>query len=253
MSAAEGRMSGRTAVITGASSGIGEATARLFAAEGAKVALVSRRGEVLERIADEIGGDGVYALAADITDPDDVEAMVARADAEMDGIDVVVNCAGLAIALPLAATDAAVWRSVIDTNLSGSYYVAREVGLRMVAARGGSIVNVGSEMSMMGMQTLVAYCAAKWGLIGMTKALAAELAPTVRVNAICPGPTSTPMFHGYCDSAPDPEAVYEATVARIRLGTVATAESVAEGILYLTANAPFATGATLNLDGGTTI
>jgi NAD(P)-dependent dehydrogenase (short-subunit alcohol dehydrogenase family) len=114
--------------------------------------------------------------------------MVGRVDVELGGIDLVVNCAGLAVALPLEQLDATVWQSVIDVNLSGTFYVAREAALRMVAGRGGVTITIGSEMSVMGMETLSAYCAAKAGIIGLTKALAAELAPHVRVNAVCPAP-----------------------------------------------------------------
>jgi len=247
-----GRLVGKNAIITGASSGIGEAAARLFVAEGGSVAMVARNQEALEAIADDLG-DAAIAVPLDITRPDDVAAMVERVDAELGGIDIAVNSAGVAITLPLAETDAATWQQVIDINLSASFYIARETGLRMLAGRGGVIINIGSEMSMMGFETMSAYCASKWGLIGMTKALAAELAPTIRVNAVCPGPTETPMCIGYFERADDPQAVHDMTLARIKLGRLATPESVAAGILYLVADAPYATGAVLNLDGGTTI
>jgi NAD(P)-dependent dehydrogenase (short-subunit alcohol dehydrogenase family) len=199
-----GRLEGQSAVVTGASFGIGEATVRALVKEGARVAMVSRREAELTAIADELGG-AAHVYVADITQADEVAAVVARADADLDGIDIVVNSAGLAIALPLEETTPDVWRNVIDVNLSGSYYIAREAGLRMLANGGGAIVNIGSEMSVQGMQTLSAYCAAKHGIIGLTKALAAELAPTVRVNAVCPGPTDTPMLNGYRDAAEDPK------------------------------------------------
>jgi NAD(P)-dependent dehydrogenase (short-subunit alcohol dehydrogenase family) len=102
------------------------------------------------------------------------------------------------------------------------------------------------------METLSAYCAAKHGIIGLTRALAAELAPTVRVNAVCPGPTDTPMLNGYIEAAEDPKAVWDMTLARVRLSRVAKAEEMAAGILYLI-SAPHATGAVLNLDGGSTL
>jgi NAD(P)-dependent dehydrogenase (short-subunit alcohol dehydrogenase family) len=248
---AVGRLQNQVALVTGGSSGIGRATAEALIGEGARVALISRREPELGAVASELG-DSAFAFPADITRPDDVASMVARVDEELDGIDIVVNSAGLAIALPLAETDADVWRAVIDTNLSGTYYIAREAGLRMVANRGGSIVNVGSEMSMQGMETLSAYCASKHGIIGLTKALACELAPTVRVNAVCPGPTETPMLNGYIDAAEDPQAVRDMTMARIRLNRFGGADELAAGILYML-TAPQATGAVLNLDGGSTL
>lgn len=246
-----GRLSGRSALVTGASSGIGEATARALVNEGARVAIVSRREAELAAIADGLNGSA-HVYAADITQADEVADVVGRADADLDGIDIVVNSAGIAIALPLDETTPDVWRNVIDVNLSGTFYVAREAGLRMLANGGGTIVNIGSEMSVQGMQTLTAYCAAKHGIIGLTKALAAELAPTVRVNAVCPGPTDTPMLNGYVDAAEDPQAVWDMTLARVRLSRVAKAEEMAAGIMYLI-TAPHATGAVLNLDGGSTL
>jgi NAD(P)-dependent dehydrogenase (short-subunit alcohol dehydrogenase family) len=107
-------------------------------------------------------------------------------------------------------------------------------------------------MSVQGMETLTAYCAAKHGIIGLSKALAAELAPTVRVNVVCPGPTDTPMLNGYIAAAEDPQAVRDLTMARVKLNRVAAADELASAILYLL-GAPHATGAVLNLDGGSTL
>jgi NAD(P)-dependent dehydrogenase (short-subunit alcohol dehydrogenase family) len=244
-------LAGKTALVTGASSGIGNVTAQALAARGVRVAVTARREPELGALVEELG-EGAFAIPTDITDPEQVAAMVERADRELDGIDIVVNSAGLAIALPLDETDHTVWRQVIDSNLSGSFYVAREAGLRMVEGRGGTIVNIGSEMSMQGMETLTAYCAAKHGLIGLTKALACELAPKVRVNVVCPGPTETAMMRGYFEAADDPQAVREMTVGRIRLDRIAAAEEQTAAVLYL-ATAPQATGAVLNLDGGSTL
>jgi NAD(P)-dependent dehydrogenase (short-subunit alcohol dehydrogenase family) len=244
-------LAGKTALVTGASSGIGNVTAQALAQRGVRVAVTGRREPELGALVNELGG-GALAIPADITDPDQAAALVDRADHELDGLDLLVNSAGLAIALPLAETDADVWRQVIDINLSGCFYVAREAGLRMAEGRGGAIVNIGSEMSVQGMETLTAYCASKWGLIGLTKAMACELAPKVRVNAVCPGPTETAMMRGYFAAADDPKAVEDMTVARIRTDRIAAPEEQAAAILYLL-TAPQATGAVLNLDGGSTL
>ena len=244
-------LAGKTALVTGASSGIGNVTAQALAQRGVRVAVTGRREDELDALVEEIG-EGALSIPADITDPEQATSLVDRADRELDGIDMVVNSAGLAIALPLAETDADVWRQVIDINLSASFYVAREAGLRMAAGRGGTIVNIGSEMSVQGMETLTAYCASKWGLIGLTKAMACELAPKVRVSAVCPGPTETAMMRGYFEAADDPKAVEEMTLARIRTDRIAAPEEQAAAILYLL-TAPQATGAVLNLDGGSTL
>jgi NAD(P)-dependent dehydrogenase (short-subunit alcohol dehydrogenase family) len=248
----EGKLAGKRALITGAGSGIGASTARLFSAEGARVALLGRRLQPLSELATELG-DGAIVIQADVTSPDQVHAAVIQAFDELGGLDIVVNSAGVALPVRLEDLDATEWRRVIDSNLSGSFYVAREAGLRMREAGGGTIVNIGSELSVLGMAQYVAYCASKAGVIGLTKALAAELAPTVTVNAINPGPVDTPMLHAEFEAFGDAHAAYAATIERVPLRRLATADEVATGILYLVADAPYATGATLELDGGTTI
>jgi NAD(P)-dependent dehydrogenase (short-subunit alcohol dehydrogenase family) len=177
-----------------------------------------------------------------------IDATIAR----LGGLDVVVNSAGISKPASLEELGPERWREVIDTNLSGCYYVCREAGLRMRAAGGGAIVNVASESSLMGEPMYVAYCASKGGVLALTKALAAELAPTVRVNAVCPGSVDTPMLREDFASLPDPTFAMEATKRRIALRRFATPEEVAAAIVYLAAEATFATGLGLNLDGGTT-
>jgi 3-oxoacyl-[acyl-carrier protein] reductase len=245
-----GRLDGKRAVITGASSGIGEAAARLFVSEGARVALVARRAQRLEAIASELAPAAV-AVPGDVSDPEQAKAAVHRAVSKFDGLDVVVSCAGISRPLSLAFTDAGAWKETIDVNLSGTFFVAKESGLRMRAAGGGVIVNVGSELSFIGMPLFAAYCASKAGVLGLTRALAAELAPTVRVNAICPGPVDTPMLQQEFDLAADPEAERAAMVDRVPLRRIASSLEAAEAILDL-ALMPFATGVALQLDGGTT-
>lgn len=246
-----GQFDGKVALITGASSGIGKAAAAQFVAEGARVALLARRLEPLEQLAGELGETAIV-LQADVADPDAVAGAVAQTVERLGGIDVVVNSAGVAQPLSLADLDAAAWRATIDVNLSGSFYVAREAGLRMSANGAGAIVNLGSELSVLGMAMYIAYCASKAGVIGLTKALAAELAPNVRVNAVLPGPVDTPMLDAEFHCFPDPQAAYDSTIARVPLRRLATAEEVAAAVLYI-AHAPYATGTTLELDGGTTI
>ncbi len=245
------RLAERRAIITGASSGIGEATARRFVDEGSRVMLVARRAEALGRVTAELG-EAATSYVADVRDPTQVEAMVEAAVKALGGIDVVVNSAGVSNPTALADLTPDRWREVIDTNLSGAFYVCRSAGLRMRDAGGGAIVNVASESSFLGEPMYVAYCASKGGILTLTKALAAELAPTVRVNAVCPGTVQTPMLDRDFAALPDPEWAREATKRRIPLGRFCSPEEVAEAILYLVAEATFATGMALNLDGGTT-
>jgi NAD(P)-dependent dehydrogenase (short-subunit alcohol dehydrogenase family) len=246
------RFSGSRVVVTGASSGIGEATARLFVREGARVVLVARRTDRLEELAAELGGpDRALSFPCDVADDRAVAETVAKAWDALGGVDVLAHSAGISKPTPLADLSPELWREVIDVNLSGSFYVGREVGLRMRDAGGGSMVFVSSESAFLGEAAFVAYCASKGGMVALTKALAAELGPTVRVNVICPGTVDTPMVASDLRALPDPEGARRDVEQRIPLGRLATVDEIAEGILYL-AGATFATGMALNLDGGTT-
>jgi NAD(P)-dependent dehydrogenase (short-subunit alcohol dehydrogenase family) len=247
------RLEGKVALVTGASSGIGAAVARRMSAAGAKVVLAARRRAQLDALARELG-DGCLVAVTDVTDPVGVRTTVTEAASHFGGLDIVVNSAGVTAPAALADADPVNWQLHIDVNLSGSYYVAREAGLLMRAAGGGTIVNVGSDLSSTGAAMFVPYCAAKAGIIGLTRALAVELAPTVTVNAICPGPVDTPMLAAELELLGDGDAAAARAemLSRVPLGRLATAAEVADGIFYLAVQAPFATGATLELDGGIT-
>jgi NAD(P)-dependent dehydrogenase (short-subunit alcohol dehydrogenase family) len=244
--------SGKRILITGASSGVGKAAARAFAAEGAGVALLARRAPLVEELAAELG-EAAVALPADVSDPQAVADAVAGAHEALGGLDVAVNAAGTGMPTPLAGLDADGWREVLSVNLSGTFFVAREAALRMLEDGGGAIVNVGSELSSIGADGYSAYCASKFGVVGLTKALAAELAPTVRVNVVCPGPIDTPMMDAEIDWYPDPEATRREAIERVPLKRFAQPEEVVGAIRFLAFEAPFATGAVLPLDGGTTM
>jgi NAD(P)-dependent dehydrogenase (short-subunit alcohol dehydrogenase family) len=247
----DGRLAGQRALVTGASSGVGLATARLFVAEGGRVALVARRGDRLAEIVAELGGAAI-ALSADIADDRAVAAAVAEAWERLGGLDIAVNAAGIDGPSHLADLTPEIWRRQLDVNLSGTFYVAREVALRMQAGAGGVIVNLGSELSLVGMGLYAHYCASKFGVVGLTKALAHELAPKVRVNCLCPGPIDTPMMDAELEWFPDPAATRAAAIDRVPLKRFATAEEVARAVLFLAVDAPFATGSVFSLDGGTT-
>ena len=243
-------LAGRGVLVTGGSSGIGAATARRLAADGARIVIAARRHEELERLATELG-DATTAMTVDVAAPDQVAELAASAERHLGGIDVLVHSAGISRPAPLEQLTPVRWEEVIGTNLSGCFYVCREVGLRMRARGGGTIVNVASESSFLGEPMYVAYCASKGGVLTLTKALAAELAPTVRVNAICPGSVDTSMLRDDFAALPDPDGALDATRRRIPLGRFASPEEIADGIAWL-ATSTFATGLALNLDGGTT-
>jgi NAD(P)-dependent dehydrogenase (short-subunit alcohol dehydrogenase family) len=188
-----------------------------------------------------------------VADPRAVAEAVSTAHERLGGLDIAINAAGVGMPTPLEDLHPAGWREVLGINLSGTFFVAREAGLRMLDDGGGTIVNVGSELSSIGMGQYSAYCASKFGVVGLTKALAAELAPTVRVNVVCPGPIDTPMMDAEIDWYPDPEATRREAIERVPLKRFAQPEEVVGAIRFLAFEAPFATGAVLPLDGGTTM
>ena len=238
-------------LITGGGSGVGEATARLFSAEGASVAILGRSAEKLERVAAGLS-EGAMIIVADVADPDSAAHGVDTAITGLGGLDVVVNAAGVAAAEPLETLDDATWREVIDTNLSGSFYVARAAGVHMKETGGGSIVNVASDLASMGAAGLVHYAAAKAGVVGLTRGMAIELAPLVRVNVVCPGPIDTPMLRAGIEQAGDPVQAMREKRASVPLGRLASPEEVARAIRFLAVEGTFATGTSMAFDGGTT-
>ena len=249
---ATGKLAGKRALISGATSGVGMATAEMFAAEGAVVGLIARRKTMLEKLAEEIGSRAA-PLAVDVADDKAVGAAVAGFISQFGGVDILVNAAGIDGPAPLKELTPEVWRRQIEVNLSGTFFLARECALRMMDADGGVILNIGSELSFVGMGLYTHYCAAKFGVVGLTKAMAHELAPKVRVNCICPGPIDTPMMDAELAWFGDPVEARKAAVDRVPLKRFATVTEIAKAILFFAVDAPFATGSIFNIDGGTTI
>jgi NAD(P)-dependent dehydrogenase (short-subunit alcohol dehydrogenase family) len=227
--------------------------AERLVARGGRVALWARRTGELERLAGELG-EAAVGITCDVADPEAVERAVDESEAHLGGVvNALVNAAGVADPLPLGELDAAAWARTIDINLSGSFYPCRAVAERLRAAgSGGSIVNVGSELSSVGLGGYVAYCASKFGVVGLTKALAAELAPDIRVNVLCPGPVDTPMLEAELELADDPVEARREENARPLLGRLAQPGEIADAAVWLLVEARFATGAVVPIDGGTT-
>jgi NAD(P)-dependent dehydrogenase (short-subunit alcohol dehydrogenase family) len=178
---------GKHAVVTGASRGIGLAVARTLLAHGARVTLMARDAAALELAATQLGSDVTW-VAVDVSD----EASVAAAFARAGAVDLLVNNAGQAASAPFAKTDAALWQRMLDVNLTGAYHCIQAALPAMLDAGWGRIVNVASTAGLTGYRYVAAYCAAKHGLVGLTRALALELASKgITVNAVCPGYTET--------------------------------------------------------------
>jgi len=242
-------MSTFRAIVTGASSGIGLATVRRIHADGGTVALIATREKLLNEIAAELG-DRVYVVPTDVSNPSQVSSSIARCFDLLGDVDLVVNAAGVDGPSALLDMTDEKWARTIGVNLSGPFYVSRESARRL--KEGSCIINIGSELSLMGAALYVDYCASKAGLIGLTQALAAELAERkIRVNAICPGPVDTPMMESEIAWFRNPEEVRQFAIKRVPLKRWATPEEIADAVVYM-AGAKFATGAAWSIDGGTT-
>ena len=236
--AVKGRLTGRRIVVTGAASGIGRAVARTCTAEGAQVALfdLDRAG------ADEtLGGGPGVTCTVDITDADAVTQAVAEAAGAMGGIDGVVNAAGIMLVGPTEDFTFEDWHKTISVNLSGSFHVAKSCIPFLKAADGASVVNIASATGLLpNAPGAVAYAASKGGVIAMSKALAADLAPDVRVNCLCPGLVDTPMGAGFLQNT-----------ANYALRRPAQPNEIARSILFLLSDeASYVTGSVLAADGG---
>jgi NAD(P)-dependent dehydrogenase (short-subunit alcohol dehydrogenase family) len=244
----------KVAIITGGNRGIGRATARLLAQEGARVVLVGRDAPSAAAVAAAIAADGGAAIAvgADVSNSTDVQMLVARAVETYGGVDILVNNAGLDVGKPLLETSEAEWDLVQSVNLKGHFMCAVAVVPHMVKRGGGSIVNTSSILALASLPACGAYCASKAGILGLTRSMALEWGPLgIRVNCVLPGSTDTDMM--WLGLAPEEIPVERAKVeASTPLGRIAEPEEIAEATLWFCSRkASFASGSFLWLDGGT--
>jgi len=243
----------RVTVVTGAAHGIGRAIALRFLEEGATVFALDHDERALVALAGEASSSSrVSAFVCDCTDEGSVAAAAARIG-EGGAIDVLVNNAGInPRPRSLTETEPADWDTVIEGNLRSVYLVSRSFIPRM--ASGGSVVNLGSILGLTGVKNCSAYTASKGAIIALTRSMARDYAPHLRVNCICPGAVETEMFETYLARSADPEAERRRIESAIPLGRLGTPEDVAEAVLFLaSANASYVTGTVLTIDGGDSI
>ena len=234
----------RRVLITGAGSGIGKATAALFAREGARLALLDIDKDSIAEQAEALGG---VAVAADVRDEQGVIDAIGAAAEAVDGLDGLVNAAGVSIRANLEDLGMEVWRRIIDINLTGTYVVCRAALPFLRQAVEGTIVNIASGAATRSGPGRSAYTASKAGVIAFTRSIASELAPHIRVNAILPGAVETPLFEGL---VPD-QATREAVISRYAMKRIGRPEEIANAILFMTSKqSSFMTGSPMLVDGG---
>ncbi len=239
-------LTGKTALVTGATGGIGAAIARALHKAGATVAISGTRANVLEELKSELGGERVHVLPCNLSDPAAVEKLVPEAEAAMGALDILVNNAGITkdgLAMRMKDED---WNAVIDVNLTASFRLARAAMRGMMKKRWGRIVNITSVVGVTGNPGQANYVASKAGVIGLTKSLAQELAArSVTVNAVAPGFIATPMTDVLNDKQ------REAILGRVPAAKLGTPEDIAAAVLYLASEeAGYVTGQTLHVNGG---
>ena len=249
------RFADRVALVTGASSGIGRATALRLAQEGAAVALVSLPGDDLEAAAEECRatGSAARAVPTDVADSRQVAAAFDHAET-LGPVSAVFSNAGISIVGPATELHDDDWLRQLHVNLSGSFYVVREAARRMIPRGRGAIVLTGSELGLLGQQGYVGYTATKGGVLAMTRAFAAELAGHgIRVNSISPGTTETPMLMAEFAAAPDPARERTENESTIPLGRFGQPGDIAAAVAFLLSDeAGYITGANMVVDGGRT-
>lgn len=237
---------GKRVLVTGSTRGIGRATAELFREKGADIILHGRSAAEVARLAG-IGGH-VEGIAADLSRRSEVMKLAEAAGQ----VDILVNCAGIYIEKSIAETDEAIFDRTIEINLTAAFLLTRALLPKLRRSK-GVIVNVSSDSGIVGYVGGSAYSAAKGALIGLTRALAVELAPDIRATCICPGPVATDMMENAVKAASDPDAARRQWASFPMLGRVAEPREIAEAICFAASPAAsYATGSIIVIDGGTT-
>ncbi|MCI4371689.1 MAG: SDR family oxidoreductase [Thermoplasmata archaeon] len=248
---------GRVAIITGAASGIGRATALRLAKDGAKIVVADIDKEWAAetvRLVEKAGGEAMF-VPTDVTKESDAVRCVEQAVKRFGRVDILVNNAGIALVAKITETTEAQWDKILDTNLKGAFLMSKHVIPQFLSQGRGAIVNTASDAGVVGFANLGAYCASKGGIIQLTRALALEYGGNnIRVNAVAPTSTlHTRMLDGLFKSVKDPEALHKALAKSHPLNRLGTAEEVAELMYFLASDrASYITGGVFPVDGGIT-
>ncbi|MGQ0805094.1 MAG: SDR family NAD(P)-dependent oxidoreductase [Actinomycetota bacterium] len=254
MTVVSSRLLGKTAVVTGGASGLGEAIAGRFAAEGARVVVVDVDEPAARRVADDLVADGAAAEVStvDVTREADVAAMFERVGNDHGGLDVLVCSAAVEVRAPLVETSDDDWQRILDVNLKGSFLCMKH-GIPLMARNGGgSCVLMGSTLGSIGSPNYAAYCASKGALVNLAKQAAIEHAPDgVRVNVVSPTATEAGLFLKMAEASGDPEGIKRFVAERTPMGRLGRVDDVTEAALYLASDASsYVSGTVIPLDGG---
>ncbi len=249
-----GRLAGRVAWISGATSGIGEAAAYLYAAEGAAVVLTGRRVARSEAIAEAIKAKGGKALpvACDVAAEEEVGESINRAVGKFGRLDILVNNAGMVDILPLHEYTSERWDQVMGVNVKSMFFSFKHAYPHLKAAKRSYVVNVGSISSFVGQAGTPVYTTSKHAITGLTKSIALDYAVDgIRCNSVCPGITDTPMLREHLDSTGDAEGTLRQRLQRVPMGVPLTPNDVAKSLLYFSCeDSAGITGTTLTIDAG---
>ncbi len=248
------KLRGKVAVVTGAGSGIGRATARLFAQEGARVVVADidpAGGEETCRLVSGEGGEVLF-VPTDVAKVADAEKLIRATQERWGRVDIVVNNAGVELPRSLLDTSEEDWERVVAVDLKGVYFVCKYAVKAMLQGGGGAIVNISSGAGILGFPMMTAYCAAKGGVVALTRAVAVEYAQNhIRVNCVCPGVVDTPMSRGFFASLPNPEEARRRYEEGTPVKRFAQPEEIARTVLFLASDdASYLTGAVIPVDGG---
>lgn len=251
------KLTGNVCIVTGAGSGIGKASAELFAEEGAKVVAVDWNREAGEKAVKNIretGGEALFCCA-DVSSEQDAQRMVNTALDAYGRLDTLFNNAAIQVMARLADTSEEVWDRIQSVNLKGVFLGSKYAIPAMIRGGGGSVINTASVLGFVGDPDLAAYCAAKGGVIALTRAAAIAYGPQgVRVNSICPGDVDTPLVQDYFNKDPDPQRLRQEVVSKYALRRIGLPRDIAQLAVFLASEASsFITGAALVIDGGLTV
>lgn len=240
-------------LVTGSSRGIGFAIAKAFLEAGARVAINGTSAQsVAAAMASLDAPEHTVAAPGNIGTVAGCESVVETAIKAFGGLDVLVNNAGVGAGRPIAACDEAMWDAHADVNLKGLFFCCR-AAIPELRKSNGNIVNIASDAGLMGVPGITVYCGTKGGVVNMSRAMALEIAPDVRVNCVCPGYVDTDMIRKSNKTKPDPAAAWQKMVDYAPLKRIASPEEIAHAVLYLASSqARFITGIALAIDGGTT-